>query len=87
MTIRITVSLPDEIVHKAQQAVAAGQAASVSAYVADAISEKQHGVPLGELLAAWDAELGRPSDEVYAWAEAELDRTDAEWAAQRTAKA
>ena len=40
MSTRITVSLPDELVAAATAAVAAGQAASVSAYVAIALREK-----------------------------------------------
>ena len=36
MTIKIAVSLPDELVAERQGRVASGRAASVSAYVADA---------------------------------------------------
>lgn len=38
---RVTVSLPSEIVERARVAVASGAAASVSAYVADAMRAKQ----------------------------------------------
>lgn len=39
MTTKIAVSLPDDRVAAARQAVADGRAASVSAFVADAIEE------------------------------------------------
>jgi antitoxin ParD1/3/4 len=38
---RVTVSLPDELLVEARRAVETGQAPSVSAYVADAVSAKQ----------------------------------------------
>lgn len=78
MTVKITVSLPDELVAKAKAAVKAGKAASVSAYVAEAIAEKDDATSLADLLDEWDQEYGPPSDADYAWADAELARVDEE---------
>ena len=82
MTIRITVSLPDEVVQQAQSAIAEGQAASMSAYVAEALSRRQHKDSLRAFLDDWIAESGPPSADDEAWAERELARVEAEWAAR-----
>ena len=58
MSTRITVSLPDELVAAATAAVAAGQAASVSAYVAIALREKSARESVADVLADWRAEAG-----------------------------
>jgi Arc/MetJ-type ribon-helix-helix transcriptional regulator len=76
MTVKITVSLPDHLVEEARQAVADGRARSVSAYVASAMAARTPGKPLLELLDEWDAELGRPSDEDFAWARKALGLPD-----------
>lgn len=47
---KIAVSLPPELVERAHQAVAAGRASSVSAYVADAIEHKSTLDDLASLL-------------------------------------
>jgi antitoxin ParD1/3/4 len=72
MTKKIAVSLPDEQVEKARRAVAEGRAASVSAYVAEALARRSADDELVELLAEMDAEHGPPSAEDYAWAERAL---------------
>jgi len=73
MTMKIAVSLPDELVEEARAAVREGRAASVSAYVANAMRKVSHRESLAEVLAAWDKELGPPSAEVTAWARRALD--------------
>lgn len=73
MTVKIAVSLPDELVAEARRAVAEGRAGSVSAYVAEAMAEMSRRQSLAELLDAWDVELGAPSAEADAWAMAALD--------------
>ena len=60
MTTKIAVSLPDHLVDEARAAVVRGQAASVSAYVAEALSEKSRRRTLSEVLDDMDAELGAP---------------------------
>ncbi|MDR7252289.1 Arc/MetJ-type ribon-helix-helix transcriptional regulator [Nocardioides sp. BE266] len=60
MTAKIAVSLPDHLVEEARAAVAAGRAGSVSAYVAEALTEKSRRRTLSEVLDEMDAELGAP---------------------------
>jgi len=88
MNIRITLTLPKELVAAAQTAVADGRAASVSAYVASAMEEKTtisswssppprtaaDLEPVDDLLAEWTAELGPPTPEENAWVQDALDR-------------
>jgi Arc/MetJ-type ribon-helix-helix transcriptional regulator len=73
MTVKIAVSLPDELVAQAKAAVAAGQAASVSAYVADALREKGSRRTLDAWLAEEETELGPITDEERAWADYVLE--------------
>jgi Arc/MetJ-type ribon-helix-helix transcriptional regulator len=74
MTTKIAVSLPDELVEAARAAVRDGRAASVSAYVADALREKSGRYTLADVLDQLDAELGPPGPEADAWAKREADR-------------
>lgn len=57
---KIAVSLPAELVAHAHQAVAAGRASSVSAYVTDALEEKAKLDDLASLLDEMLAETGGP---------------------------
>ena len=57
---KIAVSLPSELVEQARQAVANGQARSVSAYVAAALEEKAKLDDLASLLDDMLAESGGP---------------------------
>ena len=68
MTTKIAVSLPDEQVAAARKAVAEGRAASVSAYVAEALAQRRADEDLAEMLDELDAEHGPPAAEHYAWA-------------------
>jgi Arc/MetJ-type ribon-helix-helix transcriptional regulator len=68
MTTKIAVSLPDDLVAAARQAVADGRAASVSAFVADAIEEHGRYEQLTGLLSEMAAEAGPPTDEDREWA-------------------
>lgn len=74
MTTRITVSLPDHLVEQVRREVEEGKAASVSAYVADALEEKVPAIGLRELLRQWDQELGPPGPEAEAWADEQARR-------------
>lgn len=69
MTTRITVSLPTALVEVANEAVNQGRAASVSAYVAEAIAEKAERGSLEDFLADWRAQVGPPTSEETEWAE------------------
>lgn len=73
MTTKIAVSLPDDLVQAARQAVADDLAPSVSAYVAEALRDKQRGDGLAALLDEWDLEFGPPGPEARAWADRVLD--------------
>ncbi len=73
MTTKIAVSLPDELVEQARAAVAAGRAASVSAYVADALREKERRRTLDDWLDEQEAELGPITEEESAWADYVLE--------------
>jgi Arc/MetJ-type ribon-helix-helix transcriptional regulator len=80
---KITISLPRAQVEQAREAVAQGEAASVSGYVSAALAVApdtavEEGDTMADLVADLIAEHGRPSAEAYAWADrvlamAELD--------------
>lgn len=69
MTTKIAVSLPDEQVERARRAVAEGRAASVSAYISEALAQMPQEGSLEALLDELDRELGPPTAEDYAWAD------------------
>ena len=73
--MKIGVSLSEDQVAAARRAVAEGRAASVSAYIADAIARAERTHALSELLDDLDRELGEPDPDAVAWADAELIRT------------
>jgi len=75
MTTKIAVSLPDEVVATAKQAVRQGRAASVSAFVADAITDRERRESLATLVADILAQDGEPSGADYAWADRALGMT------------
>ncbi|MGI8730101.1 MAG: ribbon-helix-helix domain-containing protein [Solirubrobacteraceae bacterium] len=68
MTTRIAVSLPDDLVAAARQAVADGRATSVSAFIADAIEERVRYKDLATLLTEMAAARGTPSAQDRGWA-------------------
>ena len=72
MTTKIAISLPDEEVAAAKEAVAAGRAASVSAYIAEALQDRRRSDSLAALLDDLDRELGPPSEDAVAWAKQAL---------------
>ncbi|MHB8452375.1 MAG: hypothetical protein ACYDAQ_18280 [Mycobacteriales bacterium] len=72
---KIAVSLPEEQVAAAKRAVAAGQARSVSAYVAEALASNSERQGLRAYVDSLIAEHGRPTAQDYAWADEQLPRT------------
>lgn len=72
-TSKLTVSVPDELAAEARQAVRDGRASSVSGYITAAIEHYRQAQTLDEWLDTVDAELGPPSDQAMAWAEATLE--------------
>ncbi|MGH8906026.1 MAG: toxin-antitoxin system antitoxin subunit [Egibacteraceae bacterium] len=69
MREKIAVSIPQELVGAARAEVVAGRAASLSAYVTQALAEKTQRDRLVEALDEMDRELGPPSAEDEAWAQ------------------
>jgi Arc/MetJ-type ribon-helix-helix transcriptional regulator len=71
---KITISLPQEQAAQAREAVARGEAASVSSYISAALaavapSAFEGSDTLADLVADMLAEDGMPSPEAYAWAD------------------
>lgn len=75
MTVKIAVSLPDHLVEDAKRAVETGVAPSVSAYVADALTQRGRVDTLAALLDEMDREHGKPSAADLAWADRVLGIT------------
>jgi hypothetical protein len=70
---RITVTVPKELLEVVEADVAAGRAASVSAWVSEAMEAKSRSKAVGELLDEMDDHFGRPvTDEERAWAHKRL---------------
>lgn len=73
--VKLAISLPEELVQKARRGIRAGQAKTMSAYVASAVKEKAEAQDLVEML---DEILGRagPARAAAAkrWAARTLDR-------------
>ncbi len=65
---KIAVTVPEELMERVEQEVAEGRAASVSAYVSDAIAQYTDGDGLGVVLAEMEKESGPITDEERAWA-------------------
>ncbi len=68
MTTNLAVSLPDELLVAARQAVGEGRAASVSAFVAEAIEEHGSYEQVAVLLSEMAAEAGSATEEARRWA-------------------
>lgn len=72
MTSKIAVSLPDDLVKDARQAVREGRAKSVSGYVADALRQAKREDSLKLLLEEWERDLGPIPHESLDWADEQL---------------
>lgn len=72
MTMKLAISLPDELVAAARQAVSDGRATSVSAYIADSVTDRIRHDQLTEFLADMAAEAGPPGDADRQWARSAL---------------
>jgi Arc/MetJ-type ribon-helix-helix transcriptional regulator len=80
---KITISLPPEQAEQAREAVARGEASSVSSYISAALAavspspaDGGEGDTLADLVRDMIAEDGVPSPEAYAWADRVLGLTD-----------
>jgi Arc/MetJ-type ribon-helix-helix transcriptional regulator len=65
---KIAITLPEEQVAAARQAVAEGRAASVSAYISQALARRTAEEDMAEIIAEIFAQAGEPTDEDRAWA-------------------
>lgn len=72
MTVKITISLPDELVEGARAAVEAKQATSVSAYIATAMRSFAERYTWDQYLADMEALDGPIPAEAYDWADQAL---------------
>lgn len=79
-TRKVSLTLPEELVVRAENAVKAGQARSVSAYIATAAGSGETRTTVQETITRWRAEHGEPTAEQTAAAEARaralFDRAD-----------
>jgi Arc/MetJ-type ribon-helix-helix transcriptional regulator len=80
-TRKVSLTLPEELLVRAENAVAKGQARSVSAYIATVAGSGETRTTIAETLARWNAEYGEGTPQERADAEqrarAFFDRTDA----------
>ena len=65
---KIAITLPEEQVAAARRAVAEGRAASVSAYISQALARRDADEELAETIAEIYAEAGSPTAAERAWA-------------------
>ena len=72
---KVAVTIPLDILRSAKDEVRASGAASLSAFVAQAIDEKLRRDDLAKVLDAMDAERGKPGKVVRAWAKSVLLRS------------
>ncbi len=72
MRTRVTVTIEQETVDAAEAAVEAGEAASLSAWVATAMAQRAQQEHLKAVLADIRAGLGPATDEETAWARSVL---------------
>jgi len=72
MRMRVTVTVDETAVRAAEAAVASGEASSVSAWVAAAMTDRANRSQLAEVLAEIRSELGPATAEETAWARSVL---------------
>ena len=65
---KIAITLPEEQVAAARQAVAEGRASSVSAYISQALARRTAKEEMAEMIAEIYAQAGEPTEEDRAWA-------------------
>ena len=71
---KIAITLPEEQLARVKQAVQRGDAGSVSAYIVQALSEKEQVESLSALVDQLIAEHGEPSRRAKAWARKAISR-------------
>jgi len=71
---KIAITVPEELLAQVKDAVARGEASSVSAYISDAIAMRGAKSGLRAYLDALIERDGQPSEEAYEWADEQLRR-------------
>lgn len=71
---KIAITIPDHLLAEVKEAVARGEAASVSAYISDAVAMRGGKSGLRAYLDALIQEHGEPPAEAYEWADEQLRR-------------
>jgi Arc/MetJ-type ribon-helix-helix transcriptional regulator len=66
MTKKIAISLPDECLRKAREAVKAGKAPNVSNYIAHLIEDASASESFDDMMATWLADSGASDEEIRA---------------------
>jgi Arc/MetJ-type ribon-helix-helix transcriptional regulator len=66
--LKIAITLPEEQVATARQAVAEGRAASVSAFISQALARRDADEEMAETIAEIYSESGQPTEEDRLWA-------------------
>jgi len=72
MTVKLTISLPDDLAGEVRAAVQAGRAPTVSAYIAKAIEWVRDRPTLEQVLDEMDEEFGPTTPAELAWAKAQM---------------
>ena len=75
---RITISVPEEVVAKANRAVEGGLAESVSAYFAQLAAREPDWAEAQAVVDEWLADQGQPTREDVVWARTVLGMEDAD---------
>lgn len=71
---KIAITIPEELLVQVKDAVARGEASSVSAYISDAIAMRGARTGLRAYLNALIERDGEPTEEDYAWADEQMRR-------------
>lgn len=71
---KIAITIPEDLLAQVKDAVARGEAASVSAYISEAIAARGQKRGLRAYLDALTEEFGEPSQEAREWADEQARR-------------
>jgi Arc/MetJ-type ribon-helix-helix transcriptional regulator len=71
---KIAITIPEDLLAQVKEAVARGEARSVSAYITDAVAMRGGKNGLRAFLDSMFEEFGEPTPEEYAWADEQLRR-------------
>jgi Arc/MetJ-type ribon-helix-helix transcriptional regulator len=72
--VKIAITIPEELLAQVQDAVAQGEARSVSAYISDAVAARGEKRGLAAYVESLQERFGEPPREATEWADRELRR-------------